>query len=788
MTGSVPEAELPELPRIQTLQELRKHYRQLATPKRVSLDDRQRKLLEEFLLRKDLPGLERYFRRNAAKVGRSNALSNLREQLEQLVLLVQVPLDGLDSGLDHRVGGIPEGKHAKLTIDSAANEDKSLFSLADNPTLIRELSGMGPAQFLIQQWQHNAERIRKQQPQLVEVNDLGMAGLAGLRAACDAQLPTVFAGTIKRIEGTDYWSVLARKLQHIILQEAAEVRLNSRTQAELAVELGVAVERIKLDTSGQLVDLEPLSFAKKRAASILKGPTYRKHPQDLEVANHYCNDSQIEIPPHASTKISIPPHFGEDPFADNNWRFSFHSLRWSDRLRRSYVKTKEETFRDTHLRVIKRWIRSYGDPANPEAPNQAWSDMGTGIRSRGIAVALYSYGYDAELVAALKTHLEWLLDENNWPARGNHLLHVYRGIYDTAAVLGDTRAEDKALELIYEYLRAEITEEGEDTEGSLMYQLANRQWSKEIVNELETDGQEVPEDIKERVRRMVNIGFYATDAGGNMAQYGDSNHVVRKPVTVGSKLPAPYGDHRTVKPLYIYPKAGIACVRSKNTNLEESTFAMLRVHPPGPKQTHGHDDHGQVLLSFGKYQVLRDSGRFDYSRDPRSLYLKSAAAHSVARSSDPKKRPLDCVRGEFGPVTEGETFRAVRAISQYAEDITWYRTLVVHDSGEVDIYDYWDAPEGETFELLWQVDQLHLSRDSNGSWRLATGTHKVATLTVSLPDREVDVLRAQKIPLAGWRADAYASLVASNTFVVAGLPANTLIRTSFKRLHHTETP
>ncbi|MFC0582652.1 heparinase II/III domain-containing protein [Micrococcoides hystricis] len=640
--------------------------------------------------------IRKYLKENAQDIKGSLSQRMAQKQFQQLFELLSIPLDGLDNGLVEPTGQsfseLRELGEAFVVSDKHFRDD-TIFGLGREWFNRQGLpSDQGPKDFLQTTTNEIIAQLRGSKSHWLVLGDVGLASLAGLWAARQVNLPVVLQLdhlAPRTLEEDHAWAVLSRKILRVFLQEVEWAVTDDVETAELAIRFGVQAEKL-VDSNGVVIKgTRPLDFAGEEAAFIANDSSFKATNQDKKLATRYRQLGEVHVRPHKPVSLPLPPTYWEDPFNDANWRFSYHTFRWADVLRREYLRTGNEELKKLHILILKRWARTCLESNNHELISHVWSDMGAAIRSRSVALALHTYGYDPELVALLHYHLEWLKDPAHWPARGNHLLHVYRALYAMGHVLNDLDTVAKARALIFEYLRNSISPEGEDFEGSLMYQRSNMSWAKQVVAEIEAcASQAVPDDIQSRIAKMANVIAYATDYGGYQAQYGDSNKHKGPVFKIGDKLPVADEEHTTIRGLHVYPRAGLGFIRSEQTeNPEHNVFAMLRAYPPGDKQVHAHSDHGQVLISFGGTQVLQDSGRYTYGSNPRTWYLKSVRAHSVAVATNREDRQKT-VRGDFTYQIDDPSFRAIAVSAQYDETTRWHRTLCVHSSGDIDIYDY----------------------------------------------------------------------------------------------------
>lgn len=360
------------------------------------------------------------------------------------------------------------------------------------------------------------------------------------------------------------------------------------------------------------------------------GNWWRARPDDARAAEELLGGN-LELPPHPVWNFGDRLDWSADPFAQKNWNFQLHCLKWLEPVRRTALLGTEEKedLQNFWLNIVESWRTNFLE-GNDEF---AWMDMADGVRTIELVLGapLVPDDYWDTYVSMLQKHQEKLADESR-RAKGNHGLHQLQGYFVVSKFLRDDAGVESSTKDILRSFDEEYDAEGTNREGSLAYHDLNYFWWKECLERLRVGGGEVAEqsEVLERSRR--NLSFFVRP-DGFLETIGDT-----PPGRIMSDDGCPMSDYaRSSGQKGIIPQkpsvvlsAGYACGRAKwGTCTEEfgnSSFYSLRF---GNESIHGHDDGGSItLFSNGKSWVC-DPGMYAYQSDEIRNYFKSRRSHNI---------------------------------------------------------------------------------------------------------------------------------------------------------------
>ena len=416
---------------------------------------------------------------------------------------------------------------------------------------------------------------------------------------------------------------------------------------------------------------------------------------------------RLRLGAHPATTLPRNLTWREDPFGDPNWVFQLHTLRWADVLRREGVRTHNKAMLARHRAILADWVRD-NPRSRPPSPF-SWSDMATGLRAIAYSCAIGSYGYQPDLVAALRSHGAVLANPRFGASRGNHALHVRLGLLVAGCVVPDPAWTRAARARIDTLLAGSVDVQGVTDEGSTAYEASNYVWYQEAERRVRACALG-PGALFRRVDLMPAFLAQATAPDGTYEQIGDGDRNAAVPIagspaalyaaTLGRRGVAPGAVYSTYRRGYVFGRSGWGRARKPSDEL----FYALRFGPPMAVQVHAHEDAGALTLYAYGRQLLFDAGRYKYDDSALSAYLRSRAAHDTV--------DVPGARYDHGAATALVTSRHTAAYDLTTVRVTalrgttWTRTvlysrtgqyLVVDDalvnSGDATMVQRWNLPE-----------------------------------------------------------------------------------------------
>lgn len=360
------------------------------------------------------------------------------------------------------------------------------------------------------------------------------------------------------------------------------------------------------------------------------GAAFRKSA-DHDVRLDLVMRGTLRLPPHPDWTGDVT-NWRADPFADRNWQFQHHTLRWINPLRWAALDGARAAGEEW-----RRIARSWGEenlPAERRPGEFAWKDMADGNRaielSLGAPIIEDSDGWYIEL---LEAHVDWLLDPENIVTK-NHALHQHCGLFVAAATLRDMTAMNVAVERMTEQFASTFDEQGANDEGAVAYHVNNLSWWGQAWERVEAEGVDVPAFASDRLDRGKIALAHLTLPNAELPQVGDT-----KRQRVGRQ----HGPHveyivsggRRGEPLedlavsydrgYVISRSGWGTDRP----LPNESHTIIRFGED--VRAHSHQDRGSVHLYAQGRPWLTDSGFHSYQNgDPVREHFLTRAAHNIA--------------------------------------------------------------------------------------------------------------------------------------------------------------
>ena len=403
--------------------------------------------------------------------------------------------------------------------------------------------------------------------------------------------------------------------------------------------------------------------------------TYSVRVDDLAVHGERLVSGFLTMYPHPEVRITLPPTWSEDPISEHNWRFQFHSLVWLDHLRQAYRLTGDPAQRDLYLRLLRSWIDL--NPVVDPPSEYSWFDMAVGMRAIVLLHAVVELGDEPWLLESMILHGEFLADDRNYDARGNHGLHQDMGLVALAHYLDRDDWLALAQTRISSMFLSSIDEEGVCREGSIDYQYKNYRWFAEAETRLTAAGARVPLAMATRLPKMTEFLAHATNPAGEYLLIGDTvQHIA--PRTEGTATMWPVDSSWAPIELTKVYSAGYVFTRSAWETWDRNAGTSLIASRFGPGRTdavHGHEDAGAILLEFNGESLLRDSGLFAYEAGEERLYFRGRSSHNVVDVPGRKFYPSASAElVEFQDADEG-TFWTIRMSA--IQGTVWHRSVLV---------------------------------------------------------------------------------------------------------------
>ncbi len=340
-----------------------------------------------------------------------------------------------------------------------------------------------------------------------------------------------------------------------------------------------------------------------------------------------------------------------DPRGDIEWVAAVYRFYWAGPLGEAYRATRDEKYARAFVEMTSDWIakhpleeRGRVHPVYTSWRGFAWLDIQTGIRAdnlcRVFLVFIHAEAFTPDFLARLLASLyDHQVKTEKIPMGVVHNKAIFeqRGFVNVAHTFPEFRDSRRWMELALERSRenflAQTTADGVQREWSFGYNLGVLQDAVDILKRVESAGIAVPDDYRDRIRKMYDYLFAigTPELAGPM--FGDASRSVGRSkdrtgwplysfLTEATEL---FGDPKYAarakldtsalpeQTCYAFTEAGMYVMRDR-WGPEQIYFALHC----SPKGISGHDqpDNGTFeLCAFGRW-LMPDSGFYTYGHDP----------------------------------------------------------------------------------------------------------------------------------------------------------------------------
>ncbi|MDO5697443.1 MAG: heparinase II/III family protein [Dermatophilus congolensis] len=500
-----------------------------------------------------------------------------------------------------------------------------------------------------------------------------------------------------------------------------------------------------------------------------------------------------------------------DPYKQVSWRMWFHSLRW---LGSAINASDPEGLRHAAA-IAQDWVRDhpYSWDADPVAQEPTMHRTNTLLCLRQALAQQAGGSLPAEYVwldAALQDHARSL--EAHFSKRGNHGTDEAVALLGVGCTLNLPHYTDLAVTRLGNYLNGSIDEQGATDEQSTGYGYFNRTLWAAAHQRMALCAPSSPttDRIGERVALLAEFVAHATTPLGPLQQIGNTQFVTESPIkgtpqqyaATGGEVGSPPQDRVKVYDAgYVFGRSGWG---TKEMPFKKQSAYSLRF---GPQRTlHGHDDHTSITWQARGYEILRDTGYGEYTRDQWEAYAKSPQAHNQLVVSGQgvaleTRLTRSDTRTGFGEQEQGTADSFTLADEALAGVPRARDVIVLSDPDIVVTVDRATAPDRRTFTQYWQLPagrQVEVGRTRTS---VTASVGDTRTTLVQLPYRDeklptgtATVVAGGTNPIRGWHWQTIFKRVPASTVtftsegtstamvtaVVAG-PAKGRVTTSTRR-------
>ena len=426
---------------------------------------------------------------------------------------------------------------------------------------------------------------------------------------------------------------------------------------------------------------------------------------DLERADGVI-DRRLRLSPHPEASIPVPPRWNEDPIGDRNWRFQFHTLRWTWSMFGAALQTGDDRYTDLGFELIRSWVDAnpFDDPADDEF---SWDDHSAAWRALVLSCASLQAEPEEWLLDSMAEHARRLADPDFYVDRGNHALNQDTGLMAIACLTGEWDLRDLAEERTDRLAVESIDRQGVTNEQAVEYQDYN--WERYGAALRLRDACGMPNPAwGDRHELMPLVLAHMTQPNQVYTTLGDTDRLPIKrtiddPALIwlrsdGAEGTAPSSTFVTYDAGFTFARSGWG----EPGALDQESFLSLR-HGPA-RQLHGHLDHGSITLYADGEPLLVDAGKYAYTSRPGRAYVVSAESHNVVTVGD----GCGPQAGRESPVLQRASDERIDRIAVrvgVCDGAGWTRVLAfVRDTGEVIVIDETRGPVGADVRQRWQLE------------------------------------------------------------------------------------
>jgi len=384
----------------------------------------------------------------------------------------------------------------------------------------------------------------------------------------------------------------------------------------------------------------------------------------LDVADRIANHV-FQWGPYEAADYGPDIDWEWDPRGDIEWVASVYRFYWAAPLASAYSATGDDTYARAFIELTSDWIAKHPlekhektHPVYKHWRGFAWLDIQTGIRATKICqafpVLVHGDSFTPEFLGVLLASLyDHQVKTELLPMGKVHNKAVFeqRGFINIAYTFPEFRDSRRwmtlALERVQETFLAQTTPDGVQREWSGGYHLGVLRDAVEIMERMEAYDIPVPNEYRERVRRMYDYLFAIATPDLGFTMFGDASRSIDLPpdrsrwplystlVYATGLLDDPKYAARArfnladlpAQTSYAFLDAGMYVMR--NEWGPEQIYLALHCSPPAIS-SHDQPDNGTFeLYAYGRW-LMPDTGYYTYGHDPKGrAWHRQTAVHQT---------------------------------------------------------------------------------------------------------------------------------------------------------------
>ena len=532
--------------------------------------------------------------------------------------------------------------------------------------------------------------------------------------------------------------------------------------AELMLAAGLASQSrfdtqvaIAADPVGELGPLESGAFA-----PVGSGPTVGNRPPRPALPG-WCRGwpgaleradllmvGKYQLDAHPVVTLGLDPTWAENPLADRNWQFVFHSQYAVLSLLEAWVATADRRYYDRAEFLLRDWYAN--NPLVDPPSVWSWNDHSAALRAVVYACASPYFPNRAWMTGALDLHGRTLADPTFYVAVGNHALNQSIGLLDVGAAANREDWMQLASSRIATLIRQSVDAEGVTNEQSTGYQYYNLSRYRLAEERLRALGLPIPAEFS-RLELMSKFLAHATLPNGHLEQIGDTGDAptpldsgtwAEFARSQGASGPKPTTDYQLYRAGYLFARSGWGETRP----FADEVFTSLRFGPA--PYIHGHADGSAVTYYGYGSRLLVDAGKYSYNYGPFRTYFTGRTAHNVV-TVDGLKWSRSAATTLVGHRETPTMIDATVSMAGYTGVSQRRRLTFSRNLNYLLIEDRAAATRSRTFRQLWHLDDTADPMVSRNSF---TTTHARGNLLVQqlIPVASSRAVTGRSMPIQGW--------------------------------------
>jgi len=382
----------------------------------------------------------------------------------------------------------------------------------------------------------------------------------------------------------------------------------------------------------------------------LAAPSPKADPSRYTTANRVV-DHIFQWGPYEAADYGQEIDWEWDPRGDIEWVAAVYRFYWARPLADAYRATRDEKYVRAFVELTTDWIAKHSlekrdrrHPVYTSWRGFPWLDIQTGIRAdvicKAFPVLVHGESFTPEFLGVLLASLyDHQVKTEKLPMGVIHNKAIFeqRGFINVAYTFPEFAESRRWMELALERTRenflAQTTSDGVQREWSFGYNMGVLRDAVDIMRRMDASGVPIPEDYRDRVRKMYDYVFAIATPELAGPMFGDasrsataSKHRTRLSlystlVEATELLDDPKYAARAklaVEDLpeqtsWSFPEAGMYVLRDRWG--PEQIYFALHCSPKGIS-SHDQADNGTFeLCAYGQW-LMPDTGFYTYGHDP----------------------------------------------------------------------------------------------------------------------------------------------------------------------------